>query len=422
MTEINLSQVLGVIQKAVKSVDDMLIEHTEDVTYIMWKILKKMKMYEEEEIIDLCIISLFHDIGVYKVEDREITEYELVNECKHAVYGYLFIKNFSPLSNLAEVILGHHLDEETYNKVNKELNIPEEALILELSDYISMCVRCNNNFKEEYILENNRYKFLGKYLKYFMEADNEENIIEKIITEEYKEEVLALFKEKILTEEEIINYIRMLTYIIDFRSEATVMHTITVESISKEIARRMKMNTNDVQIIGVSAMLHDVGKIAIPVEILEKPGKLTVEEMEVMKSHAQITYNILSDLGIDHIRDIAALHHEKLDGSGYPYGLKSEEISMKARIVAVADIVSALIGVRTYKLPLKKEKVIEILFNMAKENKIDKEITNLVIKQYDEIKKNAFKENKETWNTYKEIKNKYKVLLEYFKEKGAINR
>ena len=141
----------------------------------------------------------------------------------------------------------------------------------------------------------------------------------------YEDELYSFFETKILTREEVISYSKMLAYSIDFRSEATVKHTILVEAISYQIAKLCGLDEENLTRIRVASVLHDIGKIGIPVEILEKPGKLTHDEFEIIKSHAIIGYNILSDLNIDDIRDIGTLHHEKLDGTGYPFGLKGKK-------------------------------------------------------------------------------------------------
>lgn len=413
MNENTLKGVLGVIQKAIMSIDNRFIEHTDEVAYIMLKILEEINEYSNEDILELCAVSLFHDIGSYKVGRDGSVQLNFISESNHPIYGYLFIKKFSPLKKWAEVILGYNMDEKTYKKVNKIINIPKESLILQLADYIAMSIRYGNGFFEEEILKNPRYTSLKEYLKYFKKANEDNKIINSIKDGTYVFELRKKFEEKILTKEETIQYIIMITYLIDFRSEATVMHTITVEAISKEIAKLMMLNKEQIEIVGISAALHDIGKIAIPIEILEKPSKLTEEEMAIMKSHVTLTYNILSNLGIDNIRDIAAFHHEKLDGSGYPYGLKGNEISIEVRIVAIADILTALIEFRAYKKPMEKEKVIKILKDMSHKNKIDKDITNLVISNYDCIKKNAYEESKDVWNEYINIKDEYNKLLEY---------
>ncbi len=206
----------------------------------------------------------------------------------------------------------------------------------------------------------------------------------------------------------------MLTYAIDFRSESTVKHTIIVQAVSYEIARLLNFDYDLCVKIKLSAMIHDIGKIATPINILEKPGKLTEGEFEIMKDHAIIGYKILSNLDIDDVRDIAMAHHEKLDGTGYPFRLKAEQISREARIVAIADIFSALMGVRSYKDEFSKDRIIEILKNMANSNKIDYNIVQLVIENYEYIVERVKKETDDLIKIYENIKSEYADLLSTF--------
>lgn len=132
-------------------------------------------------------------------------------------------------------------------------------------------------------------------------------------------------------------------------------------------------------------MLHDLGKIGIPSEILEFPGKLSPQAMNVMRTHVDLTEIILGDSVTRKVKDIALRHHEKLDGSGYPRGLKGCDLTIPQRIVAIADIVSALTGTRSYKDSFPKEKTSSILNDMAERGLIDSVIVERIVENYDVI-------------------------------------
>lgn len=411
--EVTLKQVIEVIHKTINSVDDRLLNHGEQVAYIMLNLLKSDGNYSYEEILRICAVSTFHDIGAYKVTEREkLLDVDVVEPYNHAVYGSLFIKYFSPLSDLYNIVLTHHFSPKYFK--SREIDIiSKEGLLLNFVDYIDRAY-LNKHYYPKELIEHNKNDYLQEHIELFVKAEKKYNFISKIFNGSYRDELYDFFKNKVLTRDEVISYSKMLAYSIDFRSEATVKHTITVEAISYQIAKIYGLSDYKLTRIKVAAALHDIGKIGIPVEILEKPGKLTNEEYEIIKSHAIIGYNILSGLGIDDIRDIGTLHHEKLDGAGYPFGLKAEKITKEMRIVAIADIVSALIGTRSYKDAFDKEKIIKILTGMVKNNKIDEEITNLFIDNYDYITKEAKNEYSELMNTYLNIKEEYEYIMEHF--------
>ena len=138
----------------------------------------------------------------------------------------------------------------------------------------------------------------------------------------------------------------------EFRDPETGAHIQRMAHYSQVIAHGFGLDAAAQRLILEAAPMHDVGKIGIPDYILLKPGKLTPEEFEVMKGHARLGYELLKDSGSDILRagaEVAISHHEKFDGTGYPYGLKGNKIPLFGRIVAVADVFDALTSERPYK-------------------------------------------------------------------------
>ena len=214
-----------------------------------------------------------------------------------------------------------------------------------------------------------------------------------------------------LTQEQITDYLKMLIYIIDFRSRHTVTHTITTTNISYELGRRMNLDSDYLDKIVCGALLHDVGKVGVPVEILEYPGRLSPQAMNVMRKHVDITGEIFGGEIDETIQNIALRHHEKLDGSGYPLGLTASELTVGERIVAVADIVSALTGTRSYKDAYPKERVLSIVSEQKDLGKIDCNIVDILIKDYDEIMASTRLVCQPVLDKYENIQKDFQKLL-----------
>lgn len=164
--------------------------------------------------------------------------------------------------------------------------------------------------------------------------------------------------------------------IIDYKSHVTCMHSRGIAEKSGQLGAFLGMETEKCTKLYLAGALHDIGKMAIPTEILEKPDKLTKDEFEVMKTHAKISWDILQKMnGLEDVAEWAAFHHEKLNGAGYPFGYTAERLSREDRILACMDIYQALTESRLYKKGFSHEKSIGIMREMVAGGFIDADIT-----------------------------------------------
>lgn len=158
--------------------------------------------------------------------------------------------------------------------------------------------------------------------------------------------------EAVIGKDSLIELVEHLACVAEHRENDTGQHARRVGFISAALARDLGLSEELVELIRLAAPLHDVGKIRIPEHILLKPGALTAEEFEVMKTHAAIGASILSGGRLPLLRmaeEIALTHHERWDGTGYPRGLRGDAIPLSGRIVALADAFDALISARLYR-------------------------------------------------------------------------
>ena len=349
------------------NVDEKLMEFNLKYAYITYSI-SKIKRLKKRIISDLVFLSCFNDVG-------RLYEGEKVASSK--IETYLFLKYFSPIKAYDAIIY------ETKNKM---------SLTYEVGNMLKMCMKFT-----DYILKFNNieeaYKEIEKEKKNYSFFDfmaltklvNKTDIIYEINSMHYKTIVYKHISRSLFSSIEKNKFFAMLSSLFEMYSPQTLYHSKTTAIISYTLARKMKIKKSRCKKIYVAGLCHDLGKVSIPLKILEKPDKLTDREYSIMKKHVEYTKDILKHKMDYDIIEIAYRHHEKLDGSGYPNKITASSLTVDQKILQVADIISALLVKRSYKEAWNVDKTISILNEMKEENKLDRDVIDTFIKYQDKI-------------------------------------
>ncbi|MFR6099352.1 HD domain-containing phosphohydrolase [Longibaculum muris] len=402
--------VIQIVRNMLDLMDNRLVNHGERVTFLMTKLMEELG-YSQDDIFLGAKLALFHDIGAYKTDEIDnLLSFESHDVWEHAIYGYLFLSRMSPLSQHADCILFHHLD---YNKLLEiECSNKDLASLIHFCDRMDVLLQSHKNVDDYFKSQLKNGKFQQDHIDAFFRLNQDNRLLKRIFNGEYHQDMDELFSRYIFSQEEKHMYLCMLAYSIDFNSEFTVIHTIMTTSLAQEIAKFCDLSEHEIQKIYYGALLHDVGKASIPIKILEKPGKLTDEEMQIMQGHVLGSEKVLRGYVPDDILQIAIRHHEKLDGSGYPYGLAKDDLSLSECIVAVADILSALLGRRSYKDPLSVDKAMSIICEMAKDGLISQEVVDTFVEHQEEILMNTRQHSQELREIYESMQSDYVHIRE----------
>lgn len=168
---------------------------------------------------------------------------------------------------------------------------------------------------------------------------------------------------------------RLVSSIVDAKSHFTAAHSLGVAELSRHLGERMGFGQDSLAEMEIAGLMHDIGKLCVPDEIIEKPGRLTFAEFSMMERHSFETYQILRHVpGLEKIAEWAAFHHEALNGHGYPFRRSAETLSWEARIVAVADVFQALAQTRPYRGPQSLEEISSILEEFVARGVLDPDI------------------------------------------------
>lgn len=393
---IDQNAVILALSKALEFTVSGIGEHHSRVAVIAQKLAEELGLGEHDKTV-LLYSCLLHDAGVSTFgQMTKLAEFDVVKGAEHAEEGYRLLMFYSPLEEIAHVVRFHHDKWEGGNKsgLYKE-GIPLLSCIVFLADRIDILLE-----KDVYILDQKKKvcELVNNYRGTYFRPDLVDCFNKLALAESFWLDLAPAnahdFLDRIVAEQDkvvvgietLMNLGEMFATIIDSKSKFTQRHSRGVSSVATKSARMFGFSETEVLMMSLAGLLHDVGKLSIPDEILEKPGKLTEQEFDIIKQHTIYTFNILSGIkGFDEMCKWAAYHHERLDGGGYPFRIPGSDLSIASRVMAVSDIFTALSEDRPYRKRLEKDKVLKILDKQAEGGAIDGRIVNIVKENYDSV-------------------------------------
>lgn len=392
---LDAGQVVNILRRMLKSINHSYIEIAEVTSFFAIKIFDYAKLNNKIdssiERNELILLSLLFTIGAYREELKNFADEndsQLKKDADIFLYSFLYLKNMSPLKEVAESIL---LFNYNYQDAKKLDNVNSEYASL-----IFTCMRIFKQFKKNKFKVDENFlseEFINKckklynpvYIDLFLEANKDEQIINKIQNKSYIKLVDNYCSGLVYNYEDTFKLLKMMIYSVDFVSTSTVTHIINTAFHATELCKLLKLTYSDTDEVFTAALIHDMGKLAVDVKILESSERLTDEQMNQMRQHVFYGQEMCKDFVGQKVLDIAFRHHELLDGSGYLNHLSADDLSFQQKVMTVSDIFSALTDVRTYKESYPKDKTISILQGMAKDNKIESSVVQKVEENYDKI-------------------------------------
>ncbi len=381
----SVNNVWMLIKKMMGKVNPALFEQGERVAFIAYQLSKKQNI-DMKNTRHLVFSALFRNIGAIwaNSSDKESKSFDFDSTYDRALSSYLFLKYFSPLKEYSDIVLFQH---GRADRQQKNSYYPF-GVKLHLCIYVDQCALAKMP-KEEIITRINKLSgtvFYPNDVEDIISILNEDDLLTKLDSPVCHEEVDNFLSSLYFRRDVVRNYLFLITYCFEFYNTETMFHARMTASCCYLIGRYLNFDLHNLCVLYAAGLLGDIGKLMIPHEILEKPGKLTEEETKIMQKHIEYSKEILTGCVKDKaVIDVAYAHHEKLDGSGYPLGLKGNQLSLEQRIVAVCDIASALMAKRSYKDAYPIDKTIDELENMKDQGKLDPTVVDLFAKNQNEI-------------------------------------
>lgn len=389
----SLSDVMDLVNPA-------LDDHHKKVAYIAYSLAQEMGL-AKRDCCDILLAGMLHDIGALSLKEKtDALHFEVVFPHRHAEAGGFLLKPFAPLAPIGEMISCHHVPwGGGAGKVYNGRPVPLASHILHLADRVAVLANtsktiCRNSLAvirqieaqtEQMFMPEVARAFLTLAQKNYFWLDLSSRSLSALLHRKVRGKTVELDLA------EIGSLAQVFSRVIDFRSSFTATHSSGVATIAEAMARLIGYSENECGMMKVAGYFHDLGKLAVPTEILEKNGPLTRKETDIVRRHPFHTYRALEHIeGFSTIIRWGAFHHESPNGSGYPFNIVGNELPLGSRIVAVSDVFTAITENRPYRLGMDADQARSVLFDQAAAGRLDPKITALLLHNYHEL--NALRE------------------------------
>lgn len=383
--EVGLGQAVFVLSDALDlvGVDDVL--HGKRVAWLADHLLARLG--EKALRADVRLASLVHDCGVSSTRHhQQLVVATAAHDDAHSEVGARLLADFPPLAHLAPAVRYHHAPWPRLADVGRRDKTLANAIFL--ADRIDVLQARTAPLDAPALRRAVTAHLLQPYGTLFspelVEAAREalETSMPVDVLRGRYPELLAHAPEgpsQLLSASDALGLARLFAQAVDAKSPFTARHSDGVAAVALHLADASGRLRSSRAALEIAGLLHDLGKLRVPDAILEKPGALDPGELEVMRTHASESQLILARIGgFEDIARMAGQHHELLDGSGYPSGLRGDQVPFEAQLLAVADIFQALAQDRPYRRALPTGQILDILRGMVKAGRLDAGLVRLL--------------------------------------------
>lgn len=381
--EVRLGDLIFAVSAALDLVCPVVAAHHLRVARVARAIARRMDLPAEQRQAIL-IAAALHDVGAFSLRERlEIMRFETEAPEVHADAGYRLLRAFPLFERAAQLVRFHHLVwDQGRGEQARGCPVPLGSHVLHLADRASVLPiswsgdRGPDAGDLRPILDGSGSRFVPAVVEAFAEVAADPGFLREVAVpgdgDLRNDPVLG---DATLSETDFRGLARLFCQLVDFRSRFTATHTSGVAAVAGFLAPLAGVTGAAGLRVAVAAGLHDLGKLAVPSEILDKERPLARQERAVLHDHPLHGWRILGHIpGLEQINVWANFHHERLDGSGYPFRVPEALIPLESRIVAVADVFTALTEERPYRRGMSGREAIGILGGMAGGGALDHDV------------------------------------------------
>ena len=404
---LNLVDVVVGLSEAMDLVSPVVMNHHKRVACMAVALGGEWGL-EPERLQDVWLAALLHDCGVVSLQERlETFRFDFPYPQAHAEAGYRLVRPFAPLKRAARVIRHHHA---VWSQEGER--VPVEAYLLHLADRADVLAAPGKGIGRQAgsiraTLKRHRGTLFHPGLTDALLDLSRDSSFWARPRRGDPDPARGMARRIVpipVREGDVEGIAELFSGIIDFRSRYTFSHSRGVAAVAEHLGRLAGLEASDCRRMKVAGLLHDLGKLCVPSEILEKPGPLTEEERAVVRNHPHMTRQILEKsgeaLGFVHW---AAEHHERLHGGGYPHGKEQRELSEPSRLLAVSDVYTAVTEDRPYRPGMDRSDAQDLLRDLRNAGALDRRGVDLVLYHFPRIQQTRIRAQREAARQYKTV-------------------
>lgn len=391
--QVRLADVVRTIAGAMDLMDPAIAHHHQRVACLAAAVGRAIGL-PDPTLRDLVLAACLHDCGAFSLDERlRLMTFEVARPHDHALAGFRLLRSCPRFAPAGSIVRHHHVPWESgRGERHGGVEVQLASHVLHLADRASVLLapgatpQARTRAVRAEIRPRAGRVFVPELVEALCDLTASSELLESAVHPERSTPETDALGGELLSGGGLRCVQRLLWQLTDFRSPFTATHTAGVAEVAEHLAVLCGLAGGRSAAVGVAAGLHDVGKLAVPSEVLEKERDLTRGERSTLRGHPFHGYRLLAAVpGLESVNAWASFHHERLDGSGYPFHLAAARLPLESRIVAVADVFTALTEERPYRRGMSGREAVAIVGRMAGAGALDPGVAAIVARGADQL-------------------------------------